>query len=169
MNNEFDWANVFGSEPGGSTAAVGVDIPAEPHSISQNAQSDGQRMPVGAPAPAERMPVADGLAAESEKPVTKQAYVEGQPLKRTSLFLDPVSLAYLGAVDAMPAAWHVRRAVAMYVEGMVKPTVVDSPAAQSITLTPAAHALAVHVAAKLGVDVGQVVSASVLEQLEVMR
>ena len=135
MNND-QWANVFGDNtPGGESAAVGLDTPAQPMSVSHNAQSDGQRMHVAAehayvdgPAPAEHAYVPAEPSAERTKPEPEHAYVDGPALKRTTIYLEPMSLAYLGAIDGQSAAWHVRRAIAMYVDQMINPTVADPSA-----------------------------------------
>lgn len=170
MNND-QWTNVFG-EP----AAVGLDSTAEPMSVSHNAQSDGQHMHVAAEhayvdatAPAEHAYVPAEPSAERTNPEPEHAYFDGPALKRTTIYLDGQHLAQLAAVDDMPAAWHVRRAIAAYVERMTKPTVAHKPEPMSVRLSPTAHALAVQVADRLKADVGTLVSAAVMEQLEVMR
>jgi hypothetical protein len=131
--------------------------------VTHNAQSDdpatAQHAYVVLPDKPEHAYVPDEPIAESTK------------LKRTTMYLEPVSLAFLGAIDGQSAAWHVRRAVAAYVDRMIKPTAADAPAVDplSVSLTPGAHTLAADIAQRMGVGVGQLVSAAVLEQLEAMR
>lgn len=137
------------------------------HSFTHNAQSDDGHAYVDNPAPAEHMHVADEHAYVPDEPIA-----ESTKLKRTTIYLNAQHLAQLAAVDRQPAAWHVRRAIAAYVERMTNPTVANqhtAPDPLSVSLTPNAHSLAVHIAQRMGVDVGQLVSAAVLEQLEVMR
>lgn len=141
--------------------------------ITHNAQSFN-------PAPAEHMHVAAEHAYVVIPDKPEHAYVPDEPsaestkLKRTTIYLDSAHLAQLAAVDGQPAAWHVRRAIAAYVERLTNPTVANqaqrtTPDPLSVGLTPGAHNLAMQVAQRMGVDVGQLVSAAVLEQLEVMR
>ncbi len=116
---------------------------------------------VSSPAPAEHAYVADGHNAER------------RTLKRTTIYLDEQNLSRLAALDGQPAAWHVRRAIAAYLDRLTHPvadmaSVGDMASPMSVTLTPNAHSLAVHIADRMGVDVGQLVSAAVLEQLEAM-
>ena len=72
--------------------------------VTHNAQSDdpatAQHAYVVLPDKSEHAYVPDEPIAESTK------------LKRTAMYLEPVSLAFLGAIDEQSAAWHVRRAVA---------------------------------------------------------
>ncbi|TXH51502.1 MAG: hypothetical protein E6Q87_01475 [Cellvibrionales bacterium] len=127
--------------------------------ITHNAQSLN-------PAPAEHMHAAAEHAYVADEPIA-----ESTKLKRTTIYLDAQHLSQLAAVDGQPAAWHVRRAMAAYLDRLTTPVAQTSTAPDplSVSLTPSAHSLAMQVAQRMGVDVGQLISAAVLEQLEVMR